>query len=1273
MSREFFGNHIGSSGELTIIADIKPGFVPISEQLTYATRLRQHLQMLSALRRNGLETDRAGVYVGPVDALRTLQFVRWTLIENDTKMLLSVNFDRPVEAYIRRIVDIAGPLLDTILCHCEGFLEGSSDQGFDGFLEFATRYQVPVELFAAAAPNVSVDDAEYFVDLDTKLRADPCKTLETFPTLKLQTTAEKLTISGETQTLALLDQAVNIIRIMHETADRFPEKDFRGDDSRDDLLYHRLTSRLVQGFWRRLKAIELNVAKQTGGPSPFDPTAPNVSVITHTISAAADATGSRKLVRVTELLKQFREPLEWLARPLKLRDRAVKAVIAKDTIQRGLLPDNSLVDAINWQKRGFKPTLSCMMLLRVDDTHAAAGFLEGMRTQLWPGDDVNPNYNLSITNNGLKSLGLPEETRARFPQAFREGMDARAGLLGDIEQNHPNEWNWPRINWPLGTAEAQQKRIAPSTIDIIIQVESDHCFTDAPEFDAQHPLYLEVKTVADLAQANGVTLLSVEPLQRRFNEAKKPIGHLGIVDGISQPKFAGDDGYEPDSPAKKIPNSPHSLLGELLVGRQNRLDLPGLEKEQDLPLRDGTFQVVRKTRLDVASFEQNYKIVSGATPAITQELIREKMVGRKVDGSSLSNSAKGLHDFNFVDDPKGEQTPLQSHIRRSNPREFDTPRILRRGYSYGPYRDQKGRKDADRGQMFIAYNANIAEQFETIQRWVSGGNSTGISSWHGDPLLAPKRNRGTRNFSFMHDGKPVVVELPDTPMAKLEWGIYAFVPSQEGLKQICKAAHSVASTPPEYPAEAYKLTEMSLAELRLLLDTTDDEQRDRTEGIWAYVRKFGPIKTQYGVLIGDKENVATVLGDDGSRFSTKDYYERMGASIGTQLLGYDPDPSNNGLEPLHNEQHGSERDVVNAFLNTLKVGPVFDQAYQAAQSRLKKLSFETQSLPDDGQNGRSVKDVGRRFEASRFINDVLGELCEAWFGVPATSLSSDGQLGKELFKIGGEDEPESTTPRCPHSFLAASYHVFPPYSNEHVEQEAKRRPKQALAALEAYIAEVNASDGPIPNSGSLLGYMLTKVADGSLCSTYWTPTKIAKFVAGACFGFVGPASGGFRSILFDWIKTEELWRLHQTFQVEKENGLQNAAVKTLMAPLLASLEKRPVPSKVYRRCVSAATLRSGNDNSPEIEIAPGEFVIVGLRSAIADGGDGRFFLFGGDYNDKTKPQPPHCCPGQDMGIYAQMGILSALLEYEWIAPQGPLSLWLKDPDPSQSAPASTAS
>ena len=47
---------------------------------------------------------------------------------------------------------------------------------------------------------------------------------------------------------------------------------------------------------------------------------------------------------------------------------------------------------------------------------------------------------LAFTWNGLRALGVPEESLATFPDEFREGMAARADILGDTGTCAPEHW-----------------------------------------------------------------------------------------------------------------------------------------------------------------------------------------------------------------------------------------------------------------------------------------------------------------------------------------------------------------------------------------------------------------------------------------------------------------------------------------------------------------------------------------------------------------------------------------------------------------------------------------------------------------------------------------------------------------------------------------------------------------------------------------------------------------------------------------------------------------
>ncbi|MCK7624638.1 hypothetical protein MUU72_16280 [Streptomyces sp. RS10V-4] len=63
---------------------------------------------------------------------------------------------------------------------------------------------------------------------------------------------------------------------------------------------------------------------------------------------------------------------------------------------------------------------------------------------------------VAFTYQGLRALGVPRESLDSFPQAFREGMAARAERIGDVGESAPAHWETP-----FGTGEVH---IALSTL-----------------------------------------------------------------------------------------------------------------------------------------------------------------------------------------------------------------------------------------------------------------------------------------------------------------------------------------------------------------------------------------------------------------------------------------------------------------------------------------------------------------------------------------------------------------------------------------------------------------------------------------------------------------------------------------------------------------------------------------------------------------------------------------------------------------------------------------
>src|SRR3954453_16289630 len=47
---------------------------------------------------------------------------------------------------------------------------------------------------------------------------------------------------------------------------------------------------------------------------------------------------------------------------------------------------------------------------------------------------------IAFTWEGLRALGVDEKSLASFPEEFRQGMVARAEVLGDTGRNSPDQW-----------------------------------------------------------------------------------------------------------------------------------------------------------------------------------------------------------------------------------------------------------------------------------------------------------------------------------------------------------------------------------------------------------------------------------------------------------------------------------------------------------------------------------------------------------------------------------------------------------------------------------------------------------------------------------------------------------------------------------------------------------------------------------------------------------------------------------------------------------------
>ncbi|WP_433565156.1 Dyp-type peroxidase [Nocardia sp. CA-151230] len=372
---------------------------------------------------------------------------------------------------------------------------------------------------------------------------------------------------------------------------------------------------------------------------------------------------------------------------------------------------------------------------------------------------------VAFTWTGLRALGVPADALASFPEEFRQGMAARAEVLGDTGANHPDHW----ID---GTAGDDLHAI------VILFAR------DAAERDrrvAEHN--------ALLAACPGVTVLSSLDL-----EAVPPFGyahdHFGYRDRLSQPVIEGA-GEEP-TPGSGAPLK----AGEFILGYDDEsgppLDLP----QPEVLSRNGTFMAYRRLREHVGRF-RDFMAEHGDTTE-EQELVAAKLMGRwrsgaplvlapEADDPELGADMSRNNDFNYKQmDPHGYAVPLGSHIRRMNPRDtgvnMQRRRMIRRGATYGPHLPEGTPDDgADRGIAAFVLCASLVRQFEFAQNvWVNDKSFHELGNER-DPIIG--NQDGTLEFKIPK--RPIRKTITGIPaFTSVRGGAYFFLPGLRALRYL---------------------------------------------------------------------------------------------------------------------------------------------------------------------------------------------------------------------------------------------------------------------------------------------------------------------------------------------------------------------------------------------------------------------------------------------------------------------------------------------------------
>jgi deferrochelatase/peroxidase EfeB len=1123
--------HLRTSTELTLVAPIQSRFVltASNESVPMATRLGALLTTFFELRRSAVERSLDDTR-GPLERMRTLHNFCWSVFDGGQKLLLTVTFDRPWEPYIRSIVDLAGPFLDVILCHCEGYEQSSTDRGFLPFADWVRRHQIDVSLFYVAEPDLTVDDQRCLRELERLYREGNARLLdEVAPSRELRDerlgrAAAALVGLRDLFHAPVGDEAAARVRDFFDAASWLVLEPLVTEEGID-----RLPARCATAL-RAMREVCIG-----GGRTARAAAAPAAEVIDH----------------------------ERLGRD----------------VQANILTSYSGM------------THGCAALLGFAGAREAREFARVMASEVTAHQEAEParlKVNVALTYQGFRTLGLSDAELESFPVEFREGMAARAGLLGDVGPEHPDNWVGPRWGGIDAAADAPLASVAEVDALLLLQVPGP-----LPEQDwgPRHPLYDRLERLVEMP---GVRVIGVLPLQRelatRFPRACAVKERFGYVDGVSQPA--------PPPWADDVPERDRVALGELLLGYPG--DRGASERYPMGPehfTRDGSFLVVRQLEQDVEAFEAFIDEHAGAF-AGGRDALYAKLMGRQRDGWSPV-CPDSVNDFDYARDPSGERCPLASHVRRSNPRTepgtsvhglpLRGPRIARRGFSYGPLSGPAER--GPRGLLFMAFNASLAEQFEVIQRWINGANSTGVLSAPADPIVSHRAGQVLTVF----DGQQPRQLLKKKPFVKLIWGAYFFAPSKPALAALARLDERTdgLQADPERAERGARMIrrllaletrdadEAMFAWKRLLEDRLSAEARDGARALWAAIRARhgGVLRTRYGVLVGAARAVRRVLGDEAC-FSVSEYGRRMSRSIGLLHLGMDRCPV--GGRDAAAADYRQVAELPNAFMAGLSREAAMALALPSARHHFERL--------------------GPYVELLELAKSVLADVSRQWFGLPLTRAGYD----------------------IHHTAALAIFYPNP-------EGAVLAAAAELGAQLPEAAAKALADDPPLARFLREAGYA----------------GDLAQALVGAAQGALAATVASFVNVATHCLDNERLGRLRawlasdagQSWRADSRARAAAGDAAPIVAEVLAALSSQPAPDLLHRTVVAPTELEG-------LPLAPGERVVVSLGSALADGlpeQERSALIFGGEY-PSAGDAPKHPCPGREAALGVILALLLTLLD-----------------------------
>ena len=375
------------------------------------------------------------------------------------------------------------------------------------------------------------------------------------------------------------------------------------------------------------------------------------------------------------------------------------------------------------------------------------------------GDDTS--ITVAFSYHGLEALGVPQESLDSFAPEFREGMAARAALLGDVGESGPEHWEAP-----LGSSDVHVA-IAVLSPDAAAaggcrREGAARAYRAAGAGGGLAPGLLPARHGEDLLRLQG---RHRSARRRRQREARPPT--LGR--GRSRP--ARSSWATPTRPVSCRPCRRRTSWAATAPTSSSA------SSTRRWPPTGATCATGRRAVLTRTCSARRWSVAGRAG-------LRSPSHRTATTPTSAPMPLRN-NDFAFADDPRGFKCPVGAHARRANPRDaldqdgsvdVRLHRMIRRGTSYGPMLPAGVLEDdgADRGIVFVFAGAHLKRQFEFVKtQWLNDGIFIG-APLEKDPLVGP--NDGSSGFTI--PSRPIRRKLQDLPpFVVTRGGEYFFAPA----------------------------------------------------------------------------------------------------------------------------------------------------------------------------------------------------------------------------------------------------------------------------------------------------------------------------------------------------------------------------------------------------------------------------------------------------------------------------------------------------------------